>query len=375
MIEFRCKNCGQRIKAQDKLSGRRVRCPKCSNIVVVSAAGGAELVPSQGGSGDLKVSSDLDHLVFDVPPKAEAPEAGIKDGEPGKRFEEMRGLEAGLRTEEEEKVSERKLPWFIDIFLYPTSTAGLTMLGIIIGLPLVMKIMTNVMQAAALVFGPLYIFGVLFMCLSIIVNIVIALYLYWYLALCVRDSAEGNLRAPDVLVNSPSLGDMVGQLFKLFGCFMIFVLAIYLYIARFEGFGKSFWASLFYTLFLIPVELPAAVVGDVIFWVLLFLVVFLFPMTLLAVVMFDSFTAFNPVLILGSIYSTFFRYCGLVLVFCGLCVPIAITRKIVTERMVSAQFQLFPYIVRLISIYLLMVGAHLLGRFYWRYKEKLYWEV
>ena len=84
MIEFRCKNCGQRIKAQDKLSGRRVRCPKCSNIVVVSAAGGAELVPSQGGSGDLKVSSDLDHLVFDVPPKAEAPEAGIKDGEPGK---------------------------------------------------------------------------------------------------------------------------------------------------------------------------------------------------------------------------------------------------------------------------------------------------
>jgi hypothetical protein len=348
-------------------------------MVVIPAAGEGESGANQGNFVGLKVSSDgsdLDPLVFDIPPKAEAPEqASVRDGEPEERFEEMRGPETGSRLEEEEEVGERKLPWFIDMFLYPISKAGLMMLGIIIGLPLLMKLMTMVMEVATLAFAPCYIFMVLFMCLSIIVNIVIALYLYWYLALCVRDSAEGNLRAPDVLENSPSLGDMAGQLVKLFSCFVLFVLLIHAYIARFEGFGLSFWLSLFRAIFLIRVELSDAILGDIIFWVLLSFSAFLFPMTLLAVVMFDSFRAFNPVLIIASIYSTFFQYCGLVLLFCGLCVPIAITRRVVTERMMLPGFQIFPYVIRLISIYLLMVGAHLLGRFYWRYKEKLYWEV
>lgn len=379
MIKFRCDNCSQTLKAQGKLSGKRLRCPKCHNIVVVPAAGESESGANQGNFGGLKVSSngaDLDPSVFDIPPKAEAPEqASIRNSGPAKAFEELRGLEIGLRIEEEAEVGERKLPWFIDIFLYPISKAGLIMLGIIIGLPLLMKFMTLIMEAAAYAFAPCYVFMVLFMCLSIIVNIVIAVYLYWYLALCVRDSAEGHLRAPDVLENSPSLGDMVGQLVKLFICFVIFVSLIYAYIAYVEGVDMSFWVSLFYVIFLIPAELPAAVEGDIIFWVLLSFSVFFFPMTLLSVVMFDSFRAFNPMLIIGSIYSTFFQYCGLVLLFCGLCVPIAITRRVVTERMMLPGFQIFPYVIRLISIYLLMVGAHLLGRFYWRYKEKLYWEV
>jgi hypothetical protein len=379
VIKFCCGNCGQKLKAQGGFSGKRLRCPKCRNIVVVPAAGEGESGANEGNFVGLKVSSDgsdLDPLVFDIPPKAEAPEqASVRDGESEERFEEMRGPEIGARLEEEEEVGERKLPWFVDMFLYPISKAGLMMLGIIIGLPLLMKLMTMVMEVATLAFAPCYIFMVLFMCLSIIVNIVIALYLYWYLALCVRDSAEGNLRAPDVLENSPSLGDMAGQLVKLFSCFIIFVLLIHVYIARFEGFGLSFWLSLFRAIFLIRVELSEAIRGDIIFWVLLSCSAFLFPMTLLSVVMFDSARAFNPVLIIGSIYSTFFQYCGLVLLFCGLCVPIAITRRFVTERMMLPGFQIFAYVIRLISIYLLMVGAHLLGRFYWRYKEKLYWEV
>jgi hypothetical protein len=379
VIKFRCGSCSQKLRAQGRLSGKRLRCPKCRSIVVIPASGEGESGANDGNFVSFKVGSDgsdLDPSVFDIPPKAEAPEQlSIRDDESEERFEEMRGLKIGSRIEEEEEVGERKRPWFVDIFLYPISKAGLTMLGIIIGLPLLMKVMTKVMEAAAFVFGPCYVFMVLFICLSIIVNIVMALYLYWYLALCVRDSAEGNLRAPDVLVNSPSLGDMAGQLVKLFSCFMIFVSLIYVYIAYVEGIDMSFWVSLFYVIFLIPVELSAAVGGDIIFWGLLSFSVFLFPMTLLAVVMFDSFRAFNPVVIVGSIYSTFFQYCGLVLLFCGLCVPIAITRRVVTERMMLPYFQIFPYIIRLISIYLLMVGAHLLGRFYWRYNEKLYWEV
>ena len=41
-------------------------------------------------------------------------------------------------------------------------------------------------------------------------------------------------------------------------------------------------------------------------------------MGLLACVMFDSIRALNPILLIGSILSTFFQYCGLVLLIIGI---------------------------------------------------------
>jgi len=35
MIEFHCKNCGQKLSVQDQHSGKRVKCPKCSSVGVV----------------------------------------------------------------------------------------------------------------------------------------------------------------------------------------------------------------------------------------------------------------------------------------------------------------------------------------------------
>lgn len=35
MIKFRCKNCGQRISVLEIHSGKKEKCPKCKNIVVV----------------------------------------------------------------------------------------------------------------------------------------------------------------------------------------------------------------------------------------------------------------------------------------------------------------------------------------------------
>ena len=199
--------------------------------------------------------------------------------------------------------------------------------------------------------------------------------MYWYLTLCVRDSAEGNLRAPDVLTISPSMGDMFWQLIKLLTCFIFFILLIYLYIGGVKKVDISFWRVLLSAVFLFPIELPLAIYSDIIFRFLVVAVVFVFPMTLLAVVMLDSFCAFNPVLIIGSILSTFVQYVGLVLLFCVVCVPIVITRRFVSMQSISPAMLVLPYIARAVSIYLLMVGAHILGRFYWRYQEKLNWEV
>ena len=43
--------------------------------------------------------------------------------------------------------------------------------------------------------------------------------------------------------------------------------------------------------------------------------------------------------------------------------------------MYDARFAALEWITAAISIYLLMVGAHILGRFYYRYERKLNWDV
>jgi hypothetical protein len=108
---------------------------------------------------------------------------------------------------------------------------------------------------------------------------------------------------------------------------------------------------------------------NVIFWSLLGYAVFFFPMGLLAVIMFDSIRGLNPVLLIGSIFSTFFQYCGLVLSFCAVGgLFVIITSALSRARMLA-------FVLKVVSIYLTMVVVHLLGRFYWRYREKLNWDV
>jgi hypothetical protein len=91
-------------------------------------------------------------------------------------------------------------------------------------------------------------------------------------------------------------------------------------------------------------------------------------MAFLAVVVFDSFQGLNPFLLIGSIFSTLFQYCALVLfIAAGVFVPVSV--PIPKEALISR------FILHCVSLYMALVAAHLLGRFCWRYKEKLNWEV
>jgi hypothetical protein len=92
-------------------------------------------------------------------------------------------------------------------------------------------------------------------------------------------------------------------------------------------------------------------------------------MGLLAVTMFDSFTGLNPILLVGSIFSTLFYYLPLAIVSCGVVFCIYFLRVPLEENLVLSML-LYP-----LRVYLLLVWAHLLGRFYWRYEEKLYWDA
>ncbi len=109
--------------------------------------------------------------------------------------------------------------------------------------------------------------------------------------------------------------------------------------------------------------------ADIIFWLLLVYAVFVYPMALLAFVVFDSVSALKPRLLFRSISNTFFPYCGLVLLFVATVSLIGV----LGQRVHGPEYLPFP--LRYAGIYLAFVAAHLLGRFYWRYQEKLNWEV
>jgi len=339
MIEFRCKRCNQKISVPETSAGKKGKCPKCKNIVVVPKAEKVGPVASQNNFSDLKIGSgisDLDPALFDIPQKSEtANRPSSQDGVTDKTFEALQKLEEKSVVDETGQIGERKLPCFIDIFLYPVSFSGLTNLAIFIGVPLLIDILWTVLPIQL---------GCLFQLVSLVIEIVVFLYMYWYFAECIRDSAEGGLRAPETFVNSPSIGDMFLQTANIIGCLVVFFAPFVLYVL----FARR---------------------ADIIFWLLLVYAVFVYPMALLAIVVFDSVSAFNPRLLFRSISNTFFPYTGLVLLF----VAAVSLISMLGQRVQGPEY--LAFILRCVSIYLAFVAAHLLGRFYWRYQEKLNWEV
>jgi hypothetical protein len=268
---------------------------------------------------------DITPALSELPQSPTPPETSAAD--------EVYKLEQQLAINQDEPVPERRLPCFIDIFLYPTSKSGLTIIAIIVVIPLLIDL-------AAMALGT---FGFLVGIPGIVIKIVIGLYMYWYICECIRDSAEGGIRAPDIMAEPPGLGEMAGRTFTIIGCLVILFsppLLYYLYTRN----------------------------TDNTLWILIALSTFFYPMGLLAVVVFDSLSALNPVLLIGSIVSTFFPYLGLVMLLVVIGVPL------VAIGIVSA-LPLVGHLAGFVMIYIALVVAHLLGRFFFRYQEKLYWEV
>ncbi|MHC4174862.1 MAG: hypothetical protein ACYTBX_15485 [Planctomycetota bacterium] len=300
MIKFCCKNCGQKISAPEIHVGKKGKCPKCKNIVVVPARPEAqaksistvrftcstcnqEIEEPETSRGKLV---ECPHCGSYAPvpsekipaQKAEAlVQPGKEEGVFEKRPEAPQEPETEIEAEEAEPVTQRKLPWIIDIFLYPTSPSGLISLIIIVVIPMLIALVSTLM-------GPL---GIAVGLPGFFLNLAIGLYMLWFFTECVRDSANGGTRAPEAFATS-SLGDMWSQALHIIGCYLILLGPV--------GFYHIFTQK-----------------TDAIFWLLLAYGAFLFPMGLLACIMFDSVRGLNPILLVGSIFSTFFHYFGLVL--------------------------------------------------------------
>jgi len=249
--------------------------------------------------------------------------------------------------EEPQLAVKRKLPWPIDILLYPMSISGIIHLVIFLFAPLLIKRLTFIY------------FGIVALALYML----LVGYVFYYFGHCVFYSSKGGWRAPDISVyNAPDRGDLLSQLFLMLGSVAVCFCPAAIYYIVTERTNLLFWLLSVYGFFLLP-------------------------MVLLTVVLFDSVDALNPIVIIRSIFRTFFPYCGLILVFCalgGLVAPI-ISNLPKPHALPQAPFyicMLLNYLLgtafiyqKIAFIYLLMVAAHLLGRFYWWYKDKLNWGI
>ena len=328
-IRFYCDNCGHKSIVSESYAGKKIRCPECYNII---------FIPAPESTGETKTSSkysDYDASLLDIHEQNVIKHQQIREYI---AFEQAEELEQELKEEPPkgtESAVKRKFPAFIDIFFYPFSKPGLKNLLIFVGVPLLINVLGTILPIQL---------SCLFALVTIVVNIVIFFFVYWYFTECIRDSADGWVRAPEGFGATPGFMGMFWQTVNVFGCFAIF-----------------FGPFVFYMLFARKV--------DIIFWLLLVYAVFLFPIGLLAVIMFDSALGLNPIRLIRSIYSTFLPYLGIVLLFVTPLVLIGIIRPETQKSL------LWDSVLRFIIIYMILVGAHLLGRFYWRHQDKLNWDV
>ena len=348
MIHFHCKNCGQRLSAPRIHAGKKAKCPKCSDRISIPQAQAGGAATDQGITGDTESAaraSLLDLTLLDVPQQIKAqPQPAEQPILDETAYEQLRRLQGGRITQESDQIPQRRFPWIIDIFLYPMSKPGLILLGLIILVTLLFKFLKMTFYFTIFYLPVFLIPFLLVLFVGVIVSIALWLYFYWYFCECIRESAAGQLRAPETMGSTPGLGDMLWRLLRLLACLAVFFAPVLIRLQYTRTVDAAFWALLSYA-------------------------VFFFPMAILAVAMFDSVRALNPFLLIGSIFSTFFQYCALVL-FIAVGVFVLISVPIPGKALIS-RF-ILHYCV---SLYMALVVAHLLGRFYWRYDEKLNWEV
>jgi len=246
-----------------------------------------------------------------------------------------------ILEEEPPLASEFKLPFLVEAFLYPISAAGLTHLAIFVFVPLLVRFLVGLLRsfiAPKLQEGTDYIL----IFLTAPFYIVFGCYVLYYIAHCVFDSTKGRRRASIIPISySFDVGDLVSQVILLLGCVAI-----------------CLWPAAVY--YLLKQQ------SDLRFWLLSGCGTFFLPMSFLRGVMFDSFDALNPILIVRSILKTFLPYCGLVLFFLAVGGFIAA---------VLPRLPLWRFLIQGVKIYLVFVLAHRLGWFYWWHKDKLGWGI
>ncbi len=325
MLRFPCPHCGAKLQVSDAHAGKEGPCPRCRKRLKVPLAPEPELelVKDETTDGVRTPSKLLDQVAVGPRPLPTGQDSNTPEDLLAQRlYDTISGTGA------DEYTGVRRLPWLIDVPLYPAGLGGLTTLVVLVGVPFLLR--------------P-FLLGLV----GLLIGSVFSLYTAWYLAECVYDSAKGGARAPMAL-DTPDLDVMLSRALYLVAVYGLFLSPVAIY---------WFWMRRV----------------DPIFWGLAAWAVMFFPMGLLAMVIHDSTSALNPFFLLGAIFRTFFPYVGLILLM-GIFVAL---RWWITSLLPHASRSrwLLELPVLFATTYLAMVAAHVLGRFYWRYRDRLDWGI
>ena len=322
-------------------AGKKGKCPKCKDVVTVPKLQAADTAESRLNNSERSSNKvNIEQYIYSEveKPREPEPQKQNKPIEPANtdffqdpRYAQHLPGEHEISIKQDKDISKRKLPWLIDVLSYPANASGLTILGIVIIIPFLINLMADLVGP----FWPFITYP------GIFIKIVIALYAFWYFIECIRDSAEGGIRAPETIATTPALGEMFLAWLKIIAVLGFFAAPAVVYYNMTEQHNMLILYSL--------------VIYGIIFT----------PLALLAVIMFDTFSALNPILLIGSMLSTVFQYGALILLLTA----------IVYLNYAIMQYIQAPFFLNLIRFYLSMVTAHLIGRFFWRYQDKLRWEV
>lgn len=338
MIKFNCPNCGQKFRAPEDRAGKKGRCPKCKNTIVIpdSQIVADLLTPDPAAEIQEPAEPESYKLTFLDNPQIPAPQPAPNEicDESDSALAYAQAPLLGSVRSEPEPIPQRKLPWIIDIFLFPMSLLSLVLLLFCLTVPIIVRI---VLFAC----GP---FMPIVLPFAWIIVIMLYVYAFWYFSASIAHSAEGQIRAPSAAIDAPGIWDMLLQVFRAIICLLCFFFPMIFYLGRTQTF-------------------------DTIFWLLFAFGVFMFPMGLLAVNILDSFAGLNPVLIIGSALNTLLPYSCIVAIYFGIGFLFTLAGPFWREGR-----EIF-YVSIAGIFYLLLVAGHLLGRFYFKYQEKLSWDA
>ena len=313
------------------------RCPRCKQAVTIPRA--APPPASESADDELTLITPpepRDQTLFDLPDEKELAEKE----EERRRQERILLTKLGVQPQPEH-TGERRFAWPLDILLYPTSAPALIVIGLLIGATFLVALIQHIAPAlarAGLVFS--------------LARAVMGLYAGWYLVECIYDSAKGGTRAPDFAM--VSLREMWSRVSSLLIVCIVYQMPLMLYKIMIDGFEVT------------------GTQWQIIFWVLAAWALIFMPIGILRMVVDDSISAVNPLGLLASIFRVFPQYMFLLLVVAAAAALIWLAGPDAEQRQTLRPLPI-EMVGLLIATYGAFVAGHVLGRFYWRNRERLDW--
>jgi hypothetical protein len=338
MIHFSCQHCGTHLAVYEHQAGKCTTCPSCHLKVTIPST-------SSKSTANGSAPNDLyDADLLEIPEIADIPGT--------QAYAQALAKEAQAESEKEVTVlPQRPYPWPVDIFLFPLNKGGLLTLGTMFGTLLVCGMIVCLTWLITRLIPILIILLAIVVWIAFLVLVLMSLYYVWYMCECLRYSAEGYIRTPDTLGMAPGLMELFGQLLYIFIDVLLFIA---LNTALDTWLRPTGWAT----------------------WLMQAGLLYLFLMTLLCVIITDSLAGLNPLLSLSAIYHTWPCFTVLVgFVGCMLAVPVALWQLLTRIGLLSHNGWSLMGTMICLYPYLLLVAAHVMGCFYFRYEDNMKWDV